>query len=106
MSTKAVLDSRLAMAWSTKRTVLTQEALRIMLNCSRELPWERTAAHLTHFSARMQYSGYEHSFRTEVIKSTLHMRALLMQSGEEIDHYIDRRHGKKESESKNVMRKS
>ena len=72
MSTKAVLDSRSAMAWSTKRTVLTQEALRIMLNCSRELPWERTAAHLTHFSARMQYSGYEHSFRTEVIKSALH----------------------------------
>ena len=43
-----------------------------MLNCSRELPWERTEAHLTHFSAKMQYSGYEHSFRTEVIKSALH----------------------------------
>ena len=72
MSTKAVLDSRSAMAWGTRRTVLTQEALRIMLNCIRKLPWERTAAHLTHFSERMQYSGYEHSFRTEVIKSALH----------------------------------
>ena len=36
----------------------------------------------------------------------MHMKALLMQSGEEIDHCIDRRNGKKESESKNVVRKS
>jgi hypothetical protein len=25
----------------TKRTVLTQEVLRVMMNCSRILPWEK-----------------------------------------------------------------
>ena len=71
MSSIAVLDSRSAMAWSTKRTVLTQDALRIILNCSRELQWEIVAAHLSYYSARMQYSGYEHQFRLEVIRSAL-----------------------------------
>ena len=71
MSSIAVLDSRSAMAWSTKRTVLTQDALRIILNCSRELQWEIVAAHLSYYSARMQYSGYGHQFRLEVIQSAL-----------------------------------
>ena len=35
MSTKAVIYARSAMDWRTKRTVLTQEALRVILNCSR-----------------------------------------------------------------------
>ena len=71
MSSKALLNSQSAMAWSTKRTVLTQDALRIVLNCSRDLQWEVVAAHLSEYSARMQYSGYEHKFRLEVIKSAL-----------------------------------
>ena len=53
MATKAVLDSRSAMAWNAKRTILTQEALRIMLNCSRDLPWKIFAEHLTHYSASL-----------------------------------------------------
>ena len=77
MATKAVLDSRSAMAWSAKRTILTQEALRIMLNCSRDLPWKIFAEHLTHYSARMQYSGYKQSFRVQVIKSAINAYEVL-----------------------------
>ena len=71
MSTKAVIYARSAMAWRTKRTVLTQEALRVILNCCRELPWEVVTKHLDHFTARMQYSGYDQQFRLEVIDSAL-----------------------------------
>ena len=72
MATKTVINARSAMSWRVKRTVLTQEALRIMLNCSRDLPWRMVANHLTEFSARMQFSGYEQRFRAEVIKSAIH----------------------------------
>ena len=41
MASKAVINARSALSWSTKRTVLTQEVLRVLLNCSKLLPWER-----------------------------------------------------------------
>ena len=77
MSCKAVIFARSAMSWKVKRTVLTQEALRIMLNCSRDLPWNNIAAHLSIFTARMQFSGYNQQFRAEVVKSALNAYACL-----------------------------
>ena len=53
VSSRSVLNSESALAWGVKRTVLTQEALRVLLNCSRELPWETKSSHLSYFSARM-----------------------------------------------------
>ena len=41
VSSKAVVAARSAFPWRDKRTVLTQDALRILLNCSRDLPWEK-----------------------------------------------------------------
>ena len=69
VSTKSLILAKSALAWSVKRTVLTQEALRIMMNCSQSLPLERITEHLSLFSLRMQYSGYSHKFRSEVIDS-------------------------------------
>ena len=54
---------------STKRTVLVQEGLRILLNFSRDLPWKNKTKHLDNLSLRMQYSGYQKKFRYEVINS-------------------------------------
>ena len=42
VSSKAVVHAESAMPSSTKRTVLTQEALRVMLRYSPLLPWETT----------------------------------------------------------------
>ena len=58
-----------AMPSKMKRTVLTQEVVRIRRNISLELPWETTAKHLNNFSARMKASGYGEKYRLEVIKS-------------------------------------
>ena len=54
-----------------KRTDLRQEGLRRLLNCSRELPWDVKAHHLTDFSKRSQFSGYDHYFRYHVISCAL-----------------------------------
>jgi hypothetical protein len=42
-----------------------------MLNCSQDLPWEVVATHLSDYSARMQYLGYDQKFISEVMKSAL-----------------------------------
>ena len=71
VSSKAVVHEKSAMPRSVKRTVLTQEVLRILLRCSPRLPWEVTTSHLNTFMMRMQYSGYDKNFRTQVLKSGL-----------------------------------
>ena len=60
-----------ALPVKTKRTVLVQEAIRILLRCHESLSWSTKAAHLTDLSARMLQSGYTAPFRATVIKSAL-----------------------------------
>ena len=69
VSSKMVINAKSALPMNTKRTVLVQEGLRILLNCSRDLPWENKVKHLENLSLRMQYSGYPMKFRYEVIDS-------------------------------------
>ena len=71
VASKCVINARSALSWSCKRTILTQEVLRILLNCSRELPWETTVGHVNHMMLRLQYAGYDQKFRTEVVLSAL-----------------------------------
>ncbi|PFX15321.1 Transposon Ty3-G Gag-Pol polyprotein [Stylophora pistillata] len=71
MASKTVIHARSAVSWSTKRTVLTQEVLRVLLNCSRLLPWERVVENVNEMVLRMQYSGYSKKFRYEVVDSAL-----------------------------------
>ena len=71
ISSKAVVHARSSLSWASKRTIMTQEILRIMLNCSQNLPWQRVAQFISHFMARMQYSGYNQKFRSEVVQSAI-----------------------------------
>ena len=71
VSSKAVIDARSAVPWKMKRTVLTQEVIRILRNCSRRLPWSEVCKHVEGFSMRMQFSGYTEMFRAQVVKSAL-----------------------------------
>ena len=66
VSSKAVVDARSALPWKTKRTIHTQEILRILRNCSRSLPANDTRRHVEEYVARMQYSGYDRVFRAQV----------------------------------------
>ena len=72
VSFKMMLSSRSALPMKVKRTVLTQEVLRVLLNCNPEIPWERTMDHVNNMIKRMQYSGYSKGFRYEVVQSALH----------------------------------
>ena len=68
ISTKHVIHSRSAMPRKQKRTILTQEAIRILQRNKEEKDRKK---HLQEFSKRMQFSGYRQKFRGEIIKSAL-----------------------------------
>ena len=44
-------------------SVKTQEVPRVLLNCSKLLPWERRVENVNEMVLRMQYSGYSEKFR-------------------------------------------
>ena len=71
MAARLLITSRSAMPKRMKRNVLTQEAIRILRNCSEDLPWERVSEILSDFCLRMQISGYNEQYRYSIIRSAL-----------------------------------
>ena len=71
VSSKHMINAKSALPWSMKRTVLTQEVLRVLLNCSPELDWQVKVEHIECMVKRMQFSGYTHRFRFEVVNSAI-----------------------------------
>ena len=72
IATKTVIPAKSAMPTPTKRTILTQEILRVLLRCSPLLPWETTVNHIHSYLQRMQFSEYPITFRAQVLQSALH----------------------------------
>ena len=71
MSNYLLLLANSAMPQRTKRECLVQYAMTILLNTSRQLPWEVAADTLSEFSHRMMVSGYHAKFRLEVIQAAV-----------------------------------
>ena len=69
VASKAVVNHRSAMPLKDRRTVITQEILRIVLRCSPLLPWERVKMHVEEYMMRLQFSGYDEQFRQQVLRS-------------------------------------
>ena len=70
VATKTVIKSRFAVPEKMKRTVLTQGIIRILRNCS--------LLHVEEFYMRMQYSGYNETYKPQVFKSTLNAFDLIL----------------------------
>ena len=71
VASKYVINHSSALSLSNKRKILTQQCLKIILNCSKDLQWSTIASHVTEFVKRMQFSGYHQRFRYEIVKSAL-----------------------------------
>ena len=71
VSSKLLIHREAALAIQSKRTILTQECLRVLKNCHEGIGWERITGHLSFFMARMQASGYDKEFRFQVLKSAM-----------------------------------
>ena len=82
------------MPWSMKRTILTQEVVRVLRNCNRMLPWKDVCRHVEEISMRMQFSGYDETFMAQVVRSALNAYRQMVtkdQQGEE--PYTDQESG-------------
>ena len=65
VTSKALIHRDAALSMKDKRTILTQECIRVMKNCH-ELAGRRTLTkHLTYYMARMQAAEYDKSFRAQ-----------------------------------------
>merc|ERR1712020_331626 len=51
--------------------ILKEKSLRILRNCSPDVPWKRKAEFLSDFSLRMKLSGYPERYRATIIESAL-----------------------------------
>ena len=69
VASKALIGARSAVPWRDKRNIMTQEVLRILKNCSVNLPWQNKVSHIENLCMRMQFSGYDVKFRREVVDS-------------------------------------
>ena len=55
--------------WGQKRTTLTQELIRRLLNCRKELSCKLKQKHLNRYMQMLKNSGYEAKFRAEVLRA-------------------------------------
>ena len=67
VSSRHLLNYRSAHPENMKISVLVNEALRIIRNCSKHLDRSVVTQHLQYFVNRMQYSGYPQEYRYEIL---------------------------------------
>jgi len=79
VSSKAVINAKSAMSENTKRTILSQEMLRIMTHCSRNLPDKIRNSHINEMMKRIQSSGYNKEKRYDIINSALRAYGKLLE---------------------------
>ena len=69
VSSRMVINVKSAHGERMKQNVLTNEIVRVMRNCSKELKeGEGMAKHVSYYMRRMQYSGYSEQMRYQVLK--------------------------------------
>jgi len=78
VSSKMTLHANSAISLRTKRVILTQEVLRILRHCSKELPWNKVTDHINEMVKRMQFSGYKKEFRYQVVKSAINAYQIML----------------------------
>ena len=71
VSSRYLIHARSSHPNNMKFSTLVNEGLRILRNCNVNLNWNECREHLQQFTHRMQFSGYEHNTRADVIKKIL-----------------------------------
>ena len=71
ISAKTVVHASTAMPTKSKRSIITQEILRVLLRCSPQLPWQQTVNHVNQKMLQIQNSGHSESFRYATVQAAL-----------------------------------
>ena len=71
MASRKVVQANSAFSTGMKRSILVEEGLRRLRNCSPELPWAKKIKFLNVFSSDLRYSGHTESFRMTLLKKVV-----------------------------------
>ena len=71
MASRKVVDAKSAFPSAKKRSILVEEGLRRLRNCSPELDWSVKACFLNKFASDMSYSGHQEFFRKTIIRQVV-----------------------------------
>ena len=71
MASRKVVQASSAFSTGMKHSILVEEGLRRLRNCSPELLWAKKIKFLNMFSSDLRYSGHTESFRTTVLKKVV-----------------------------------
>ena len=69
VATVTTIHARSATSMRQKKTIMTQELLNVMKNCSPRLDNNMRNSHINQYMKRMQYSGYDQTARYDVYNS-------------------------------------
>ena len=86
MATRKVVQANTAFPTSKKRSILLEEGMKRLRNCSPELDWHRKAHFLNRFSSDLKYSGHSSTFRRTVM-----MRVVARYEVELANHLEDKK---------------
>ena len=105
ISSKAMIFANSAIPMNQKRTIITQEILRIMTHCSQNLNKETRNSHINEVMKRIQYCGYSKEFRYDVFNSAKKAYNLLIEKEARGDRPLHRPKGWKKDDRKIEKRK-
>ena len=71
VASRAVIHFRSSHSPEMKKNVMVNEVIRIIRNCSDELPWEEKVEHITYLAKRMQFSEYPEEVRCKVMMEAI-----------------------------------
>ena len=71
MASRVVVQASSAFSTSKKRSILLEEGLRRLRNCSPELEWKEKVVFLHRFSGDLKRSGHVSSFRRTVLRRVI-----------------------------------
>ena len=71
MASKYTLRKGTAYPLGNLKTVLVEETLRRLRNCSPEMPWEEKGKFLTEYAKEMKASGHNEKFRKEIMEKAV-----------------------------------
>ena len=69
VASKFVIPASSAHSKSMKMSVLVEEGVRRLRNCSRGMEWQKSRLVMASWSRKLQRSGYEGTIRHQVIKA-------------------------------------
>ena len=71
MASRMVVQANSAFSTAKKRSILMEEGLRRLRNCSPELEWSDKVKFLNRFSSDMRRSGHVTSFRRRILRRVI-----------------------------------